>query len=63
VSLKDGQSRWRTTNEAARRLFHVEDFPWQGKTHADMRRYGPNSGGARGVRASDEAAWAARASG
>ena len=58
VSLKDGHSRWRTTNEAARRLFHVEDFPWQGKTHADMAALRPEFRAAHeACAASDEAAW------
>ena len=58
VTLKDGASRWRTINEPARRLFRVEQFPWQGKTHTEMAVLRPELRAAHeACAASDEAAW------
>jgi two-component system sensor histidine kinase/response regulator len=58
VFLKDEGGRWRTTNEPARRLFRVENFPWQGKTDAEMAALRDEFRGAHEACAvSDEAAW------
>jgi two-component system sensor histidine kinase/response regulator len=58
VFLKDGESRWRTINEPARRLFHCDSFPWQGKTDAEMASLRPEVRAAHeACAASDEAAW------
>ena len=58
VFLKDGQSRWRTINEPARRLFHADSFPWQGKTDTEMAALRPELRAAHeACAASDEAAW------
>ncbi len=34
--VKDGTGRWLLTNQVARELFQVEDFPWQGKTDKEL---------------------------
>ncbi|HEX4585466.1 MAG TPA: response regulator [Burkholderiaceae bacterium] len=58
VSLKDGENRWRTINEPARRLFRLENFPWQGKTHTEMAALRPGFHAAHeACAASDEEAW------
>ncbi len=58
VFLKDGDSRWCTINEPARRLFRVEHFPWQGKTNAEMAALRPELRATHeACAASDEAAW------
>jgi two-component system, sensor histidine kinase and response regulator len=58
VLLKDGESRWRTINEPARRLFRVEHFPWEGKTDAEMAALRPELRATHeACAASDEAAW------
>ncbi|MGK9452818.1 putative bifunctional diguanylate cyclase/phosphodiesterase [Acidithiobacillus caldus] len=34
--LKDGQGRWRFINEPAKRLFQLQNIPWQGKTDREL---------------------------
>ncbi|NOR51011.1 MAG: PAS domain S-box protein, partial [Gammaproteobacteria bacterium] len=36
VFLKDGEGRWQLTNKLARTLFQLDDYPWQGKTDAEL---------------------------
>lgn len=36
VFLKDGNGRWQMTNQVARALFQIDDYPWQGKTDAEL---------------------------
>ncbi|MCI5160248.1 MAG: PAS domain S-box protein, partial [Candidatus Electrothrix sp. AUS1_2] len=39
--LKDGEGRWQLTNRTARKLFRLEDYPWQGKTDAELAEERP----------------------
>ncbi len=39
--LKDGAGRWLLTNAVARKLFHVEQLPWQGRTDAEIGQTSP----------------------
>jgi len=36
VFLKDGMGHWRITNESAKRLFQLQDIPWQDKTDQEL---------------------------
>jgi diguanylate cyclase (GGDEF)-like protein/PAS domain S-box-containing protein len=36
IFFKDGEGRWLITNEAAKHLFHLRDFDWQGKTGMEL---------------------------
>jgi len=59
--LKDGEGRWMITNEAAKRLFKLNDIAWEGKTDQDLADLRP---GFRAIHevclADDEKAWQAR---
>jgi len=56
--LKDGQGRWLLTNQVARELFQLVDFPWQGKTEADFARERPEFASAHeSCQQSDMKAW------
>ncbi len=58
VILKDGEGRWRTTNEPARRLFQVERFPWQGRTDLELGERRPELRAVhQACAATDEIAW------
>jgi PAS domain S-box-containing protein len=58
VFLKDGKGCWLLTNQVARKLFQVEEFPWQGKTEADFSKERPEfSPIHEACRASDLKAW------
>jgi len=36
IFLKDGEGRWLITNEPAKRLFQLQNIPWQGKTDREL---------------------------
>ncbi|OFC61620.1 hypothetical protein BAE30_04370 [Acidithiobacillus caldus] len=58
--LKDGQGRWRFINEPAKRLFQLQNIPWQGKTDRELADLHPEF---RAIHeacvADDEKAWQA----
>ena len=41
IFLKDAQGRWQVLNEAAKQLFQLGDFPWQGRTDIEMAELHP----------------------
>jgi diguanylate cyclase (GGDEF)-like protein/PAS domain S-box-containing protein len=41
ICLKDAKSRWLVTNEAAKRLYHLHEIPWQGKTEDELAKLNP----------------------
>ncbi|OGT90732.1 MAG: hypothetical protein A2286_05680 [Gammaproteobacteria bacterium RIFOXYA12_FULL_61_12] len=41
VFLKDGEDRWQLINRSAEELFRIKDFPWQGKTGAELAAQRP----------------------
>lgn len=58
VILKDGEGRWRTINEPARRLFQVERFPWHGRTDLELAERRPELRAVhQACAATDEIAW------
>jgi len=58
VILKDGEGRWRTINEPARRLFQVERFPWHGRTDLELAERRPELRAVHeACAATDEIAW------
>ena len=58
VFLKDGEGRWQLTNQIARMLFQVENFPWQDKSDIQLAEERPDFAEAhRACVLSDEAAW------
>ena len=61
IFLKDEKGRWQILNEAAKKMFHMDDFPWEGSTDLEMAIARPAF---RSVYEScfldDEKAWAAR---
>jgi two-component system, sensor histidine kinase and response regulator len=58
VILKDGESRWRTTNGPAMRLFRLQDMPWEGKNNVQLSQAQPDLGAVYEIcTAGDEAAW------
>ena len=60
VFFKDGDGRWLVTNPAAQNLFQVGDYPWQGRTDAEMAVDRPQFQAAHaGCIRTDAEAWAA----
>ncbi|MEN8168814.1 MAG: PAS domain S-box protein [Pseudomonadota bacterium] len=58
VFLKDGEGHWQLTNQLARELFQVNDYPWQDKTDAELGAERPDFHAAHEeCIISDEAAW------
>ena len=61
IFLKDGEGRWQILNEAAKKMFKMADFPWEGSTDLEMAIARPAF---RSVYEScfldDEKAWTAR---
>ena len=58
IFFKDGHSRWREINGTARRLFDLDEVPWQGKTDLELVLLNPAfSGEHMACWASDEQAW------
>ena len=59
--FKDGAGRWQIINEPAKRLFHLEGIPWEGKTDMELAELHPDF---RDIHAAcvadDEKAWQAR---
>jgi len=41
IFLKDSQSRWLVTNEAAKQLFRLNEIQWQGKTEMELAHMRP----------------------
>ena len=41
IFFKDGEGRWLTVNESAKRLYHLHDIPWQGKTEQELAALHP----------------------
>ncbi|CAK8716252.1 histidine kinase [Candidatus Electrothrix aarhusensis] len=59
--LKDGKGRWQLTNRTARNLFKIEEFPWQGRTDAELAEARPEWAKAHlACIASDQKAWQAK---
>jgi diguanylate cyclase (GGDEF)-like protein/PAS domain S-box-containing protein len=44
VVLKDAEGRWLVANEPARRLFHLTEHDWQGKTEGELVALHPSFG-------------------
>jgi two-component system cell cycle sensor histidine kinase/response regulator CckA len=44
VQIKDGEGRWQLINQAAARIFLVENHPWLGKTDAQLAEERPRLG-------------------
>jgi PAS domain-containing protein len=42
ILLKDGTGRWLITNEAAKALFQLHGFDWQGKTDKELAAERPD---------------------
>ncbi|MDP3087437.1 MAG: PAS domain-containing protein, partial [Methylotenera sp.] len=42
IFLKDGAGRWLITNEAAKALFQLHGFDWQGKTDKELAAERPD---------------------
>ena len=60
VFFKDGEGRWLTINEAAKKVFHLEHYPWEGRTDAAMAADRPAYRETyENCQRSDELAWAA----
>ncbi len=58
VFLKDGENRWCLINQAAQRLFGLDDARWQGRHDAELALLQPGrSGEHMACHASDEQAW------
>ena len=58
VQIKDGEGRWQLINQAAARIFLVENHPWLGKTDAQLAEERPRLGAMHEACAfSDLAAW------
>ncbi|MBU2839260.1 EAL domain-containing protein [Acidithiobacillus thiooxidans] len=59
--FKDGAGRWQIVNESAKRLFHLEGIPWEGKTDMELAELHPDF---RDIHvaciADDEKAWQAK---
>ncbi|MBU2836433.1 EAL domain-containing protein [Acidithiobacillus thiooxidans] len=59
--FKDGTGRWQIINESAKRLFHLEGIPWEGKTDMELAELHPDF---REIHEAcivgDEKAWRAR---
>lgn len=61
IFLKDGDGRWKITNEPAKRLFHLHSIPWEGKTEMELADLHPEFRDAHeNCLVDDEKAWAAR---
>ncbi len=59
VFFKDGEGRWLVVNDNAKRLFRLEDIPWQGKNDMELALDNPIfSGEHMACWNSDEDAWA-----
>lgn len=58
VQIKDGQGRWKIINEAAARLFHVDEEEWRGRTESELADARPAFRAMHeACELSDEAAW------
>ncbi len=58
VQIKDGQGRWKIINEAAARLFHVDEEEWRGRTESELAEARPAYRAMHeACELSDEAAW------
>ena len=58
IFFKDGAGRWLITNHAAKRLFQLENHPWQGKTDAQLAQERPELSAAHeSCIDDDEQAW------
>ena len=61
IFFKDGQGRWQIINEAAKRLFYLDDFPWRDKTDLEMGQMRPAFKEVyKACFVDDEKAWAAK---
>ena len=58
IFFKDGKGRWITANETAKRLYHLHDIHWQGKTESELAELHPEFNCYRQVcLVGDEATW------
>ena len=58
VFFKDGAGRWLNINEAAKKVFQLEHYPWEGQTDAEMAALRPAFREAyENCQVTDELAW------
>jgi len=58
IFFKDGESRWRVTNEAAKKLFKLHGFKWEGKSERELSNTRPEFRNAHELcLINDEKAW------
>lgn len=60
IFFKDGEGRWQVINQVGAKLFQVQDFPWRGKSEAEMSAARPDFRSIHeACSVGDEAAWSA----